>query len=301
MIAGKLYVDTNRNLEKTLIIAGTARSGTTWLADIVASQVSCRMMFEPFNSNLVKDYENFNYFQYMRPGEENRALASFTEKILTGAIRDPWIDKQVEHIFPEYRLIKTIRANLLLKWLKTSFPQVSVVLIIRHPCAVVSSRMKLAWWADRDIAPLLSQPKLITDYLTDKIEFIESVRTEEEKHAIIWCVNTLVPLKQFQAGSLPIIFYENLCMQPEIELPKVFSAFRIKFQKSAYKAARRPSTTSLSSSAILTGSDLVTHWQTQLSDQQVKNILKVVDAFELGWLYGDSSVPISQGWNGTHP
>jgi hypothetical protein len=300
-VASRLYMDRIQAVDRSLLVAGTARSGTTWLADLIASQVSCRIMFEPFHPYKVSEYANFNYFQYMRPEEENPALTLYTEKVLTGAIRDPWIDKQVEHLFPEFRLIKTIRANLLLKWMKDNYSELALILLLRHPCAVVASRMKLGWWTDKDIEPFRSQSDLVDDYLADKMEFIEDVQLDEQKHAIIWCIHTLVPMRQFKTGEIPIIFYENLVRQPEDEVPRAFRALNIPFQANVYQAAARPSTTSLSSSAILTGKDPVRQWKKELTSQQVENILDVVNEFGLDHLYGESEMPLVQPTDGNNP
>ncbi|NIP33259.1 hypothetical protein GWO25_05260, partial [Candidatus Saccharibacteria bacterium] len=108
-----------------------------------------------------------------RPEEPNYALEKFCRQIFTGAIRHPWIDRQVEYLNADFRVIKAIRANLLLKWVHERFPEMPQIFIIRHPCAVVLSRMELGWDTDKDIAPFLSQPKLIEDFLDPYLDVIE--------------------------------------------------------------------------------------------------------------------------------
>ena len=62
--------------------------------------------------------------------------------------------------------------------------------------------MELGWDTDSDIEPFLSQPDLVEDHLRDHLDIIQTANTDEEKHAIIWCVSNLVPLKQFITGEL---------------------------------------------------------------------------------------------------
>ena len=290
-LCSKLYLDTDGDIRKSIIVAGTARSGTTWLADIIASQISCRMMFEPFHSRKVKAFGQFNYFQYMRPAEESEELRSYCARILRGDIRHTWIDRQVENIFPKYRLIKEIRVNLFLKWIHNRFPDVPLLFLIRHPCAVVLSRMQLGWATDTDIEPFLSQTELVDDFLGHKMDIIERARTVEEKHAIIWCVSNLIPIKQFQSNGLNVVFYENLCTQPEAEIPRIFQALRHHYQASAFQYLDQPSTTTLRSSAILTGDNKVSQWKKELLPTQIDSILSVVQEFGLDNLYGDSLTP----------
>ena len=180
----RFYVNPDADLRKSILVAGTARSGTTWLGDLIASQIPCRILFEPFNPDLVPEYRSFSYFQYMRPGSENLEFRAFARMVFTGEIRNRWVDRQNERIVSEYRLIKEIRANLALKWLHDNFPEIPIIFLMRHPCAVVSSRMELGWATDSDIRPFLSQPELMADHLCDHLEFIHNAKTEEENHRI---------------------------------------------------------------------------------------------------------------------
>jgi hypothetical protein len=292
-INSRLYHDSDRTIKKSILVAGTARSGTTWLGSIIASQVPCRMMFEPFHSGKVEEFRPFHYFQYMRPTEPNGQLQSYCQKIFSGNIRHHWIDREVEHLKPRYRLIKEIRANLFLKWIALTFPEIPLLFIIRHPCAVVLSRMQLDWATDTDIEPFLAQPDLLEDFLADKMDVITQAKTVEEKHAIIWCISNLVPLKQFGPNGLNVIFYENLVLQPEFEIPKLFHAINLPYKDTVFTQISEPSTTSVNSSAIVTGDNKITHWQKELSPTQIRNILTIVEAFELDNLYGESIIPLS--------
>jgi len=290
-VCSKLYRDTDRDTARSILVAGTARSGTTWLADIIASQVPCRIMFEPFHSRQVQAFRQFHYFQYARPGDRNEDLWSYCYQILTGAIRDKWIDRQVEHLFPRYRVIKAIRANLFLKWMNDRFPEVKLLFIMRHPCAVVLSRMQLGWATDTDIDPFLAQRKLVEDYLASRMDVIERAKTVEEKHAVIWCISNLVPLSQFEQDGLNVVFYEHLCTQPEIEVPRVFRTTSLPYRDDVLDHMDRPSTTSIRTSAIVTGDDKVMNWKGALSPEQIDRVFSVVQGFGLEEIYRDSAMP----------
>lgn len=288
-----LYVNPDPDVNRSILVAGTARSGTTWLGDMIAAQIPCRILFEPFNPDLVPEYRGFNYFQYMRPGQENTAFFNFARRIFTGEIRNRWIDRQNEQIFPKYRLIKEIRANLSLKWLHEKFPQVPIIFIIRHPCAVALSRMSLGWATDRDISHFLAQPDLVEDYLGDYLDLIGSANTPEEKHAIIWCISNFVPLKQANPGELRIVYYENLCTQPEVELANIFEFIHHRYKPMNLRKFTVPSLTAKTTSAVVSGSDRVTQWKRKLNPTQINNILRVVNLFDLDYLYGDSHLPLN--------
>ena len=251
-------------------------------------------MFEPFHSKLVEDFAQFNYFQYMRPNQKDDALHNYVRRILTGQIRDRWIDRQVETIWPKWRVIKDVRACLFLRWIHNRFPEVPIVFIIRHPCAVVASRIKLGWAPDHDLDPLLEQEHLLEDFLGRKLATIRSARTDEEKHAIAWCVSNLVPLRQFRGTPLHVVYYENLYLHPEEEIPKIFSAIGRPYTESVFRYARRPSTTTRMQSAVFSGTDIISAWRHELSADAIARVLGIVDDFGLGHLYGNSDLPLQK-------
>jgi hypothetical protein len=277
-----------------MIIAGVGRSGTTWLANIIASQLPCRIMWEPFNPHAVEAFSQLNDFQYRRTADPAPDLYAYAETVLKGSVRHKWIDREIGRIFMEYRIIKEIRANLFLNWLHSRFPDVPLLFIVRHPCAVVLSRMEANWGAGEDLDALLSQTELIDDFLYDKMDIISSARTIEAKHAVLWAIQHLVPIRQFHAGQLNTIFYENLCLQPEVEIPRIFQIIRHKYRDSVFKYVEIPSRTITRTSAPMTGDNKVTRWKKKLSQTQIRDILSVIRNFDLDYIYGDSFAPLAE-------
>jgi hypothetical protein len=276
-----------------MMLAGTARSGTTWLGELIASQLPCRMMFEPFNPRQVAAYDRFEYFQYARPDADDPALERYCTTIFSGRIRHRWIDREVARLRPSLRLVKEIRGNLLLKWIARRFPEVPMLLMLRHPCAVVESRLRLNWATDSDIASFLRQPTLVADFLADKVDLIASTRSVEGKHAIIWSISNLVPLRQFTAGSLPIVFYEHLCVRPERELPVAFAALQQAAPADMADSLLRPSSTATADGFMLEDRRSVAAWKNRLDAERIDEILRIVDAFGLGGLYDSAGMPAS--------
>jgi hypothetical protein len=277
-----------------MIVAGTARSGTTWLGEIVASQVSCRVMFEPFQPDKVRAYRRFHYFQYLRPAQDDPAMSSFCDAVFTGRIRDAWIDRELATLRPEYRLVKEIRANLLLGWIARRYPEIPLLFVVRHPCAVVQSRLELGWATDTDIASFLRQPDLVEDFLRDRMDLIRSTRTDAGKHALIWCISNLVPLRQFGAGGLPTVFYEDLCTQPEIEIPRIFEILRQPYDETVFSSLALASSSARGRRAVVDPLERASSWRHRLSASQVAEVLAIVDAFGLGDLDGESARPLQR-------
>jgi hypothetical protein len=294
LFGSHFYFNPNPDVRRSILVVGTARSGTTWLSDLIASQIPSRILFEPFNPDFVSDYSRFPYFKLIRPGTENPEFYAFAQKVFTGEIRNRWIDSQNERIISKFRLVKEIRVNLALKWLHDNFPEVPILFIMRHPCAVVLSRMELGWATDRDIEPFLSQPQLVEDYLGPYLDLIRSAGNSEEKHAVIWSVSNLVPLKQFRSDELKVVYYENLCTQPEGELPGIFETIGYEFWSPLVDMLNQPSQTTRAGSALVAGADKIGNWKQKLSRSQIDNILRIVHGFGLSHLYGHSSLPLDK-------
>jgi len=287
----KIYQDSNRDTARTILVAGTARSGTTWLGELIASQLRCRIMFEPFNPELVSDFSGFSYFQYMRPDQEDAELLDFVRRVLSGQIRHPWIDRHVNKLRPDWRLIKEIRACLFLRWIHERFPEVKIFFIIRHPCAVVASRMKLGWSTDGDISHFLAQPALLEDFLAAKLDIIGNAASSEEKHAIVWCVSNMVALRQMQDAPMHTVFYENLLLHPRQVIKGLFHTIGQPYNGSVLRHAHRASMTTRRNSAIVEDTNPTGHWRRELSAAQVSRVLGIVEGFGLSHLYGDSDLP----------
>jgi hypothetical protein len=294
LFGSHFYLNPDPNIRKTVLVAGTARSGTTWLGDLIASQIPSRILFEPFNPELVSDYGGFRYFQYMRPGLGHPQFYAFAQKVFTGRIRNRWIDRQNERLISKFRLVKEIRANLALKWLHDNFPEVPILFVMRHPCAVVLSRMELGWATDRDMEPFLSQPELVEDFLGPYVDVIRGAVHDEEKHAVIWSVSNIVPLEQFQSNEWKVVYYENLCLRPEVELSGILEAIGYPYSSPLVPDSNQPSQTTRRTSAIVTGTDKIGNWKKRLTPTQIDNVLRVVQAFGLDHVYSDSTLPLSQ-------
>ena len=280
------------------MIAGTARSGTTWLAEAVASQVAGRIVFEPFYvgmlkaSNATMVLNGQYYYQYLRPGDEAPLLHEYCRLIMSGRIRDPWTDKLVNRLLPRCRVIKVIRANLFLRWFHDRFPEVPILFVLRHPCAVVHSRLRSEYATDADIQPFLDQNDLIEDFLSDKLDVVRAARTPAEKHAVIWSVSNMVPLSQFHGKSLPIVHYEHLLTRPQEEVPRIFSLLQRDFGDRVYGQLKVPSRTTKRFSAAISGADPLTAWREALSPGDVAAILSIVEAFGLDSYYDDTPLPL---------
>jgi hypothetical protein len=290
----RVYRDRCGTAMPTAVLVGTARSGTTWLAELIDSQVPCRLLFEPFHPGKVPAYSGYRYFQYMPPDADDVQLQEFCSGLLEGRLSGPWIDGHLAHLRPRLRLVKDIRPTLMLKWLSLRFPAVPIIYAIRHPCAVVASRLRLGWATDEDLAEFLRQPLLVREHLEPFLKVIERARLPEEKHAAIWCISNIVPLRQFASGGWTLVFYEAVHHRPEQELSRLFGAFGATYGPDVHTAMRRPSRTTrtLGAARVATQARQGLQWERHLTTDQIRRVYDIVAAFGLDHLYGESPMPL---------
>ena len=95
---------------KAVLLAGSGRSGTTWIAQLISSRGGWRLMFEPFHSRQIDLLSDWNYRQYLRPGDRDDRFVEPAARILTGKLRHPWVDRFNPSLLARRRLVKEIRA-----------------------------------------------------------------------------------------------------------------------------------------------------------------------------------------------
>lgn len=287
----RVHRDLGGGPEAAVLVAGTARSGTTWVGEQVARALAARLIFEPFHPERVPACAEFGLFPYRRPDQPDLRLERFAEAVLSGEIRGSWVDRYTEVWRPRRRVVKEIRANLCLARIKRWFPQVPLVFVLRHPCAVVASRMALGWATDADLAPLLAQPDLLEDHLGARAELVGRASRPEEKHALLWCVTNGVPLAQLAPGEAAVVFYEHLCRDPAAGFSDLVRRLDGGSAAPSVARAARASMTAVGAARADPRRGLGA-WQSRLTRDEIDRVLALVRAWGLGHLYGEAPEPL---------
>jgi hypothetical protein len=285
-----LFVETNADYRNTVFLAGTERSGTTWISEIINYRREYRYIFEPFWPLKVDLWSELGSHQYLRPDDHNPSILAATETILSGRIRNEWTDKYHRTFVARQRLVKAVRANLLLKWMHAHFPGMPIILQLRHPCPVARSIL------GRKRRPpsfdmFLTQEELMEDYLDPFRTEMEAAETDFEKLIFRWCIETYVPLQQFRQGEIHLAFYENFCVSPESEIDRLFAFLDKSYDEKVFKQLERPSPVTRATSAIVAGDNLVDGWKAKMSAEQMQRAIEIVGLFGLDGIYGEDSMP----------
>ncbi|MBA2711937.1 MAG: sulfotransferase domain-containing protein, partial [Rubrobacteraceae bacterium] len=208
---------------------------------------------------------------------------------LTGALRDPWTDRFNRRIVARRRLIKDIRANLLLAWMRANFPGMLIVLLLRHPCAVVASRLDLGWKDNLD--ETMDQEELVEDFLLPMKDEIRAAGDDFERHLFLWCIDNYVPLKQFGREGIHLTFYENLLVNPEQELQSLFDFLGEDLNDNVFDRLRHPSPMSRKYAP----DPSVDGWRASVGARRLRRTGEILNLFGLDRIYGEGSMPDPSG------
>jgi hypothetical protein len=287
---GQLYIDIGNNCGDAVFVAGSGRGGTTWIAELINFDNSYRLIFEPMNRLRVPLSKPFSDGLYIRPDDNDPNLLEPIRTILSGRLRNKWSDRFNRQPFPRKRLIKDNTANLWLRWLYAHFPEVPIVLVVRHPGAVVCSRIMNQW--RHDLQTYLSQPALMTDFLSPFKSELEKATTPFEMLLQRWCVETYVPLKQFAPGQIHVTFYENFCLQPQLEIVRLFGYLGRRWDYRVLRGLHRPSiTTEVRGRKLPSRSELINGWRSVLTANQILRVQNAMKLFGLDALYDEDGLP----------
>jgi hypothetical protein len=272
-------------IRNTIVVSGTPRSGTTWLAQTLQAIPGSAVLFEPLNLKRVPGarQSGFRPHTYVRSGARWPAGEAFLEEILRGRLLTPWTVQEIRRFNRVATwIVKFIEANRMLPWLTERFPIRPPVLLLRHPCAVVASQLSAAWVGD--VEP--HDADLERDFPAVR-SVLDSVETPVERRALRWAIDTLVPLSAPAPQPWTTVVYEQLIRHEEA-LDPLFERWRIPKPEDVSKRMRRlSSTTSLREGE---GRAPVTGWTAKLAPDEIRRVLDVTQTLGLDF-YGEDPYP----------
>ncbi len=193
----------------TSMLLGSARSGTTWLGEVLDRHRDHRILFEPLRPGVTPSLDVLKQTPSVALGSSaDVAGEGAFRELVEGRLRDPWTDHLNRAWRPRRRLIKEVRGNALVPWMAARFPEVPIVLVVRHPVAVVDSRTTLGW--PDQLAWYLDDEHLVRAVPDDAVEAVRALRDPWRRAVAQWMFETWVPLAATEAPNLFVASYEVL-------------------------------------------------------------------------------------------
>ena len=243
-VSAAAYIDIDRRVETSLLVASSGRSGSTWVAEVLNHDNSYRLVFEPFRRDVVREARPLRYGQYIAPDELDHPLAARIEKLLAGRVRGAWVDGYNLRRLARRRIVKEIRVTNLLPWIHARFPELPIVYILRDPVAVARSWHTLGWGDVLD--EFLAQDELLEQFPAARsaIESISRDRAPMARHLLRWCLENTIPLRSLSsADTVHVVTYERLRSDPHAGFGCLFRAVGRQYDAAAAAAVSRRSAT----------------------------------------------------------
>ncbi|MCK5666887.1 MAG: sulfotransferase, partial [Thiotrichaceae bacterium] len=297
------------------VIVGSGRSGTTWVQDVLAKSNNYRTAFEPLHLQAVPSMSLYAC-KYLSDNDDSESLKKYLNNVFLGQISNIWVNYRVRpdrlHLSGEllikprklyeyfrrvrklirhylrYRedenkpvLTKFIRANLMIKWM-TKKLNVKVLFVVRHPAAVIESKIRLGgddWDPGTSILRYTRQQRLYKNYLYKHEALFAKKYSEAGKHAIIWCIENQCISEMSGNEQIQICFYENLITHPEREWLNICDFFG--FKNTPGQSLCTQASQQARPERVKTGysADQLSSWVSKLTEHELKEIQEVLDNF----------------------
>ena len=245
------------------IVAGFGRSGTTWVQDVVAEANRLRPVFEPLHPMHVPGAAPFSQ-RLVLEDDPAPELHAFFSRYFHEEFHSLWADYRLERVrllprprelllpgrlsrtgsywktagrnFLRYRpgrrhagrLVKCVRANMMLGWLKKNF-RARIVFLVRHPGAVVASQLRSlqAWRPERTVERYRQDAPLVDTLAAPVRERLFAELSDPEALTLSWCIENGQALQQAARHGIPIVWYEHLVRAGLPEWERILAALEL--------------------------------------------------------------------------
>jgi len=293
------------------LIAGSGRSGTTWVLDALATANKMRPVFEPLHPKVSKIGERYGH-RALAPDELHPELKRFLEDVCAGHQKRLWTQYRCQRHFlvpspGELRtitdvanlghrwgkflkevpglammstrrepLVKCIWANLMLGWLSRQC-KFRIVLVVRHPGAVTESELRNAWSANFALERFRGDRRL-HELTNGRYQgLLEQNLTPIEGLAAQWLIENQWAIETAPANGVTVVFYERLKSLRNSEWEQIQRALGLRRIPDAAILARPSQQTAPQGSGIDFSAKERPRWQRVLTQEQMGQIQGILD------------------------
>jgi hypothetical protein len=220
---------------KPILITGSHRSGSTWLASMLALSKNSLVAHEPFNIQpwaYALDGLAKHWFTYAPALPQAAALEAFS-KVIERRTRKIFLKNQLQHWIPPLRrnqrlIIKDPIAALSSDWIAKNF-DLEVIVLARHPAAFAASLKRLGWW--HPLEHFLKQTMLMQRHLKPyRAEIASKPQDIVEQAAIIWkCLYSVLLTYLDSHPNWLVRKHEVLSSNPVAELRDLYETLGLEW------------------------------------------------------------------------
>jgi hypothetical protein len=274
-----------------ILVAGTRRGGTRLVERVLRHGAPIRLMSEPFRPDLVPDVRGMPEWVYLRPGD--RRFTGVVAAVMSGHPRhNRWVNRENTVRVASRRLVRAVHAHGWLGWFSQEFPGTPVVVVLRHPVVTAASQRRHGESGHLD--RLLAQPELVYDHLEPYRALLEGLATPWEGLVGTWCVQTHLALRTMDEGRGTLVLLEDVLRDPTGEAGRLLAAASVPTDPERLSAVLAPPRRSDDTTIDLrSGLDRLSSALDAVSPEERRQAMRVVEAFGLDVVYGDTPLPDS--------
>ena len=298
------------------LIVGSGRSGTTWVQDALAAANGLRPVFEPLHPAVSRVGAQYAYraldenephpalerhFVQACAGEDHRMWTRYRGRrdLLLPALHELHSLDEFNRLFRRWRkfladlpplveagrrhvpLVKCIRANLMLGWLSRHL-RARIVLIVRHPGAVIESQYRLGRvWDPEPVLQRFRDDSHLHELTRQRYRKLLSRRLSRiEALATVWVIENQTALASASTHAVEVVYYELLRSCPDREWGRIANALDLQSIPGEAVRGRPSQQSSTGGRPLAAASTDSPRWLRSLTSDQVASIQGVLDEAE---------------------
>lgn len=217
----KYLLKSNSNIHrqgsrKNIFLFATARGGSTWVMEIIASQPGFKYYDEPFNirRDNVKKTNLFNSWDALMPGcSEHGEVLSYLKMLEKNEMRfmNPPPFRKNHRFFTNRIVFKIHELEHMINEIKDRCNG-CILYLLRHPVANTISRSVFPRLHEFIDSPYYQN--LLSSDQQKEIKIIFEQGTTFQKGILSWCYENLLPLKHLDTSDWTTITYEEILLNP---------------------------------------------------------------------------------------
>ncbi len=297
-------------MDKLRFIAGSGRSGTTWVQDAIATANGLRPVFEPLNPYASQAGWHYAH-RALSPNQAHADLKDFLDDVFAGRRTRLWTkyrrqwrwflprsaELRLAHRGPnvlnrwarfvrevpelahmasmELPLVKCIWSNLMLGWLARQY-DCRLVLIVRHPGAVIESELRNNWNAR------FAVERFRKDAMFDQLTggryraLLRKDLSSIEGLAVRWLVENQWNIEQATRLPITVVHYEQLSSRPDAGWKRICDALDLRIVPDEMTISKPSQQSDRRGSAAEFDAKASPRWQTSLTPEQKGRIQEIL-------------------------
>jgi hypothetical protein len=283
--------------DKTLIVCGDPRGGSTWLAETLAELPETVLLWEPLHLKYAGSFKKlgFNWRQHIPADAEWAEAKQAFSNLFRGKVLNEWTLLKAnpeEYKRAKQLLVKFCRSNALLPWLCNSFSfQYKPVYLVRHPLAVVASQLKQGGWDFAFVCfEALNGP--FAEFYAVHEKFLTKIATKEESLLVNWCLSNRSLLSIAPENRKWIqVTYEEMLLEPQQTVKNILRAWDKPFTFELEKILASKSSTTLKGSPIHDKNKQLSNWKNSFTAEQLRKMQYILDYFEIHFYCSGEVLP----------